>query len=207
MTIEERQAMHDLWFSSGIVSIELLSDWNDHKKTELLHYFVETKITKDFQEFFESAPALCSYGAFPEFDTQLADGTTVELKISSHEGNSVFVETAKNSQGWWVQSGLTLSQADYYIFLQPGIVQKDGPVVMKVRILPTTELRSLHQILKIREYNNSRGFQLEFGSLANDGWVGSYPYYSDTKQFDTKSPTIAHTNIKKMKKSKVPKGT
>jgi len=200
MTPDERAYLHSLWFNEGVVSIELLSDWMDHKKTELLHYYVETKIVDDFYEFFMARPVLCSYGPFPEYDIKLDNNKTVEIKISSYEGNTVFVETEKLTQGEWTPSGLTLSEADYYVFLQPGLVKKDEPISMKVRILPTEELISLSKILKIHTQTNSKGFYVDFGTLKNDGWVGSYPYFPETKQFSLKQPQRAYTNIKNMKK-------
>jgi len=202
MTPEERNYLHHLWFNEGWVSIDLLSDWGDRRKTELLHFFVETHITNDFQEFFGCPPVACSYGKNPWYDVELQDKKKVEIKISSHEGNVVFVETERLIQGNWEIAGLLNSEADWYIFLQPGVVIKDQPVAMKVRIIKTSILKQLNDIYKTQLLEDTtKGFYLDFGLLANDGWVGSYEYNSELKQFNILSPTRAFQNIKKIKEN------
>jgi len=196
---EKYKELHKLWFNEGKVSIDLLSDWRDSRKTELLHYFVETKIPRDFKDFFDSEPIMCSIGKFPEYDIELKNSNKIEIKISSFEGNQVFIETGKLIQGIWEPSGLSLSTSDYYLFLQPGKVQKKGEITMKVRVIPTLRLKELGSILKSREFNNQKGFDLDFITLENDGWLGSYAYDQGNKIIDLMSPTKAFQHIKALK--------
>lgn len=198
----ELQAYHNLhsqWFNGGPIAIDLLNDWRDHRKTEMLHYYLETKIVTDFESFFDARAVACSYGSFPAFDVRLSNSKTVEIKITSKEGNSVIVETEKIVGGDWQPSGLSLSVADYYLFLQPGIINKKDPIAMKVRVIDAEILRSLAKISRIKEFGDTKGFELYFGNLANDGWIGSYPYDAETNSFDITSPTIAHKFIKRIK--------
>jgi hypothetical protein len=208
LTEEEFYKLSQQWFDTGIVPIKLLHIFNGVKSEALANY-IEPKIVNDFLDVFNGHPVkLHTQGNSPEFDIQLKNGTKIEIKVFGYNsrnkktfeesGYTAFIETHQEIQGELVPSGLLLSEADYYLMLNPGSIQKTP--CLKVRVISTEVLKSFFYALGNKQtVGNARGFYIRFNDLYNDGWVGSYPFDPEDNSFDSNNPVIAHKSIRKLK--------
>ena len=186
------------WLLNSKVNIPMLSDWDDITR-DSADWWIETKIGDKVASFFGTQMMLHSEGNFPDYDVIFRDGTLCEIKCSSFESNkTMFVETHKEEINLTalvqrkIPSGLSLSQAHYYIMLNPGqskVGDKYVPV-MKLRLIPTEVLRQLAQTtvessISAKEGKKSYGFEIDLKDPKfNDGCLGHFPYDPETKTVD-----------------------
>ncbi len=195
-SMEERNEAHALWFNHNRFSIPLLHDWVNRDHTDNMHYKFEKKIAEDVKEIFQSEVAMASLGNAPEWDIKYHSGATIEIKATSwvgnlyndsgdDPGNNCFVETGSYFGAELRDSGLTTTEADAYVFLQPALYNQKWTV--KVRVIPTQILLDIQNSTKGKRIGDSFGFSIRWREIINDGFIGTYPYNFETEVIDLSS--------------------
>jgi len=199
------------WTQDKKINIGTLSDWTRSDK-EYLDYFFETFVSKKFCQLLNNGiqPKYYSLGFAPEFDVQLSDNTKLEIKISSFVSKNIFIETYKedNSIGNLPRkkpSGLSVTEADYYILLNPDIVKfnNETKIVVKFRVIPVgvlKELKETHPEISIQGDSITYGFNFE-PRYIDDYCLGHYEFDEATKTVNLDKFFTYSKEIKKFKEA------
>ena len=158
---------------------------------------VEKLIANHFTNNNKDISIIFSSGYSPEYDFKIRD-IGFELKISNNP--SSFIELYRGDG--ITQSGLNLSTANYYIFLNPGInkqqnhfIKNRNRVVFKVRLVSRTSLLRLIDLYKreLKEpicYNNAVGYYI-YPHQEEEHYLG---YFQVDDQIANKNSNSFYTN-------------
>jgi len=122
-------------------------------------------------------------GNSPGYDVQ-AMGLKIEVKFTN--SNTIFIETSRFDG---TPSGLSVTQADYYLVVHTGYFNKK---IGKVKLIKTLDLHNLNKSMVCKEkvYKpwaqgspGARGFVID-RELKNDGWVGNINFNEEHNAFD-----------------------
>jgi len=121
-------------------------------------------------------------GNQPGYDVQ-AMGLKIEVKFTN--SNTIFIETSRYDG---TPSGLSVTEADYYLVVHTGYFNKK---IGKVKLIKTADLHDLNKsmVCPTKSYEpylgspGSRGFVIN-KELKNDGWVGNINFDVDKNAFD-----------------------
>lgn len=119
-----------------------------------------------------------SQGYAPEWDVKLKNGTKFEIKIQS--SRKCYFEThQQRSDGTWVPSGLSLSEAEYWIMLNIGsnIISRNPikyETVGKLRAISTSSIFENFKLGEDIEKYSTKGKQITPHAL-DDIWIADLP--------------------------------
>jgi len=126
-----------------------------------------------------------SGGRSPEYDVQLKNGKKIEVKFTN--SNKIFIETSRYDG---TPSGLSLTEADYYLIVHTGFFNRK---IGKVKLIPTVRLKALDvaEICETKAYKpwkegspGSRGFVIDRELGKADGWQGNISFNEIADAFD-----------------------
>ncbi len=209
MPVAEAQAICP-WLLNSRVPINILADW-DNPKRDCADWWIEKKLGKLVWDIFGIIPTQQSMGYFPEWDLKFNTGVTLEIKISSFDGDTkLFIETGKetpttrNVVSKKEPTGLSLTSSDYYMLLNSGKFGS-SPVkdVMKLRLIPTSVLKDLAlstaETSIVKDRKKTYGFEVDIKEPTfNDGCLGHFEYDPITKTIDFNSFTKYRKEIDKL---------
>jgi len=119
-------------------------------------------------------------GYNPRYDAMLPNGTKIEIKFTN--SSKLFVEESYFNGK---PSGISLSEADYYLVVQKGFYGNGGGEIGKVKLIPTDDLIFVREQCITKEYEpsntspGSRGFVVDRELGEFDGWLGNVSYSNE----------------------------
>ena len=155
---------------------------NETRTRILENDWYQTRTARFLSDFQYNGQAISSYfGEFEAYDYILPNGQTAELKRDNNafSTKNVAVEISREAHGEQIPSGLSVSQADIYLFLTPTPEHKH-----LLYSIETERLKRLKPRLKTVQCNGGRTYcqllpvnELSYIGFYTDSFLGvNWPY-------------------------------